>query len=90
LVNTNAGPQRREVYQNPNFQTQRLLVENLYVHELSKFNIQQSAFGSLHKNILVKRPETILLTQPVASSSTEATKQVGKKRQKTPAKKTKP
>jgi hypothetical protein len=89
LVNTNVGPQRREVYQNPNFQTQGLLVENPHVHELSKFSIQQSAFGSLHKNIHVKRPETTILTQPVASTSTEATKQVVKKRQKTTAKKTK-
>jgi hypothetical protein len=89
LVNTNAGPQRREVYQNPNFQTQGLLVENPHVHGLSKFSIQQSAFGNLYKNIPVKRSETIVLTQPVASTSTEATKQVVKKRQKTTAKKTK-
>jgi hypothetical protein len=72
LVNTNAGPQRREVYQNPNFQTQGLLVENPHVLGLSKFKIQQSAFGSLRKNIPVKRPETIILTQPVASTSAES------------------
>jgi hypothetical protein len=62
LVNINVGPQRRKVYQNPNFQTQGLLIENPHVNGLSKFNILQSAFGSLHKNIPVKRPETILLT----------------------------
>jgi hypothetical protein len=54
-----------------------------------KFNIQQSAFGSLHKNVPVKRPKTIFLKQPVAKSSTEATKQVGKMRQKSTVKETK-
>jgi hypothetical protein len=39
LVNTSAGPHIREVYQNPNFQTQGLLVENQHVHGLSRFNI---------------------------------------------------
>jgi hypothetical protein len=64
LVNTNVGPQRREVYQYPNFQTQGLLVENPHVHGLSKFSIQQSAFCGLHRNIPVKLPETVILTQP--------------------------